>query len=92
VPFGADKDSADAEGIHGGPSKAFAAARCSIQYCFGEHFVARSKSARIRKTQRLSRQQSLLSRMHQGKIGNMQRIQAFKYEFRPDGVAQRGNL
>jgi hypothetical protein len=30
-PFRAGKDSADAEGIHSAPSKAFVAARCSIK-------------------------------------------------------------
>src|SRR5882757_7471978 len=54
----------------------------------GEHFVA-IKIARIGKTQRLPRQMSLLSCMRQSKIGTMQRLQAFKYELRPNGEQQR---
>jgi hypothetical protein len=34
-PFRAGKDSADAEGIHCRPSKAFVAARCSIKKILG---------------------------------------------------------
>jgi putative transposase len=79
------KDSADAEGINGGPSKAFVATRWNAQYCSGEHFVAKIKSARVAKTQHLPRQISLLSCTHPSKIDTMQRLQAFRYELRPNG-------
>jgi hypothetical protein len=86
-PLRAGKDSADAGGIHDGPSKAFVATRWSAQYCPGEHFVAKS-GVRVAKTQHLPRQISLLPCTHPSKIGTMQRLQAFKYELRPNG-AQR---
>jgi tetratricopeptide (TPR) repeat protein len=41
LPFRAGKDSTDAEGIHGGPCKAFVATRWSAQYCSGDYFVAK---------------------------------------------------
>jgi hypothetical protein len=54
----------------------------------GEHFVA-IMIAYIGKTQRLRRQMSLLWCMHRSKIGTMQRLQAFKYELRPNGEQKR---
>jgi hypothetical protein len=85
----AGKDSADAEGVHCATSEAFGAARRSIRKNrSGGHFAA-IKIARIGKSQRLPRQMSLLSCMQQSKIGTMQRLQAFKYELRPNGEQQR---
>jgi putative transposase len=57
-------------------------------HCFGEHLVA-IKIAHIGKTQRLPRQSRCSRAWKQSKIGGMQRLQAFKYELRPNGEQKR---